>query len=446
LRSPHQALKTDLYELTMAAGYVQNKISSEAVFELYWRVMPPNRSFLIACGLEQALEYISTLSFSDEDILFLKSLDVFKHAHQAFWDFLKSFAFSGDVYAMTEGEVFFANEPILQVVAPIAEAQLLETFLLSLFNIECLVASKAARIVHAAQADGKARQVVDFGSRRAHGPDAAVLAARAAYIAGCAGTSNVFASQEYSIPLYGTIAHSWISAFEDEREAFDRYHESFPDHTILLVDTFDTLKAVEAITALDYRDQVKAIRLDSGDLYTLSTASRRILDTAGLNQVKIIASGGLNEYKIKALVDSGAPIDSFGVGTDMVTSSDYSAADLIYKLVQVQSDGRVQYKSKRSPHKQTIPGQKQIYRSRSPDEIYVGDRVCLQTEDGHGQARPLLQKVMEKGQRLVPKKPTGETRRYCMESKKHLPKTAFDFKASYSYPMTYSKPLKDFLI
>ncbi|MCD4779635.1 MAG: nicotinate phosphoribosyltransferase [Candidatus Omnitrophica bacterium] len=445
-RQRHQALKTDLYELTMAAGYVQNHMSSQAVFELYWRVMPPNRSFLIACGLEQALSYISSLTFSNDDILFLKSLDVFKHTKEDFWDFLKNFSFGGDVYAMREGEVFFADEPILQVVAPIAEAQLLETYLLSVFNIECLVASKAARIVHAAREDGLGRSVVDFGSRRAHGPDAAVLAARAAYVAGCAGTSNVLAGQAFDIPLYGTIAHSWISAYDDEQEAFKRYHDCFPDHTILLVDTYDTLKAVKAMTGLDYRDQIKAIRLDSGDLFNLSSESRRILDAAGLSRVKIIASGGLNEYKIKELVQAGAPIDSFGVGTDMVTSSDYSAADLIYKLVQIETDGQVKYKAKRSPRKQTVPGHKQIYRGTGSDHRFSGDKVCLKKEEAPSRTRPLLMKVMENGKRLIPEKTTAEIRQYCVDAKKCLPDGAFDLKTPYPYPLEYSGHLQKLMI
>src|SRR3990167_3148656 len=218
------SLKVDLYELTMAAGYFQNKVDLRATFELSCHTMPKNRSFLVACGLEQVVEYILNLRFSDEDVAFLKDLPVFRHAKGNFFDYLKNFKFSGDVWAMPEGEIFFAREPVIQVEAPIIEAQILETCVLSLMNIESVVATKAARVVAAASADGVARGVIDFGSRRAHGPEAGVLAARAAYVAGCAGTSNVYAGRSFGIPAYGTISHSFVEAFDKEQEAFKRYH------------------------------------------------------------------------------------------------------------------------------------------------------------------------------------------------------------------------------
>ena len=289
------SLKIDLYELTMAAGYFQNKVDVRATFELSCHTMPENRSFLVACGLEQVVEYILNLRFTDDDIAFLKDLPVFRNVKKEFFDYLKNFKFSGDVWAMPEGEIFFAREPVIQVEAPITEAQVLETYLLSVMNIESLVATKAARVVAAARCDGVARGVIDFGSRRAHGPEAGVLAARAAYAAGCIGTSNVYAGKRFGIPVYGTIAHSWVEAFDSQEESFEKYHAVFPENTMLLVDTYDTIGCVQKIVKMPLREQLKGVRLDSGDLKTLSKKVRAILDKASLAHVKILASGNLNE-------------------------------------------------------------------------------------------------------------------------------------------------------
>ncbi len=396
--NPSNSLKVDLYELTMAAGYFQNGVDARATFELSCHTMPPNRSFLVACGLEQVVEYILHLRFEDEDIAFLKGLPVFRHVKKEFFDYLRDFKFSGDVRAMPEGEFFFAREPILQVEAPIIEAQILETYVLSLMNIESVVATKAARVVAAACGDGVARGVIDFGSRRAHGPEAGVLAARAAYLAGCVGTSNVYAGKRFGIPVYGTMAHSWVEAFDKEQEAFARYHAVFPDNTILLVDTYDTIKCVREIMKMPLKEKLKGIRLDSGDLKTLSKKARGILDKAGLPQAKILASGNLNEYKIAELVKARAPVDSFGVGTDMVTSRDYPALDLTYKLVQVQEkDGTVKYKSKTSPQKKTIPGKKQVFRQFDSKGMIKKDIVGLASESAPAGARPLLRPVIRDG-------------------------------------------------
>ena len=296
------SLKVDLYELTMAAGYFQNKVDMRATFELSCHTMPENRSFLVACGLEQIVEYILRLRFEDEDIAFLKGLPVFRHVKNDFFDYLKNFRFTGDVWAMPEGEIFFAREPVIQVEAPIIEAQILETYVLSLMNIESVVATKAARVVASACADGVARGVIDFGSRRAHGPEAGVLAARAAYVAGCAGTSNVYAGRSFGIPAYGTISHSFVEAFDKEQEAFKRYHAVFPDNTVLLIDTYDTINCVRNIVKIPLKEKLRGVRLDSGDLKMLSKKVRGILDNAGLPRVKILASGNLNEYKIADLV------------------------------------------------------------------------------------------------------------------------------------------------
>ncbi|MBI5149149.1 MAG: nicotinate phosphoribosyltransferase [Candidatus Omnitrophica bacterium] len=397
-RNSSDGLKVDLYELTMAAGYFQNKTDVRATFELSCHTMPENRSFLVACGLEQIVEYILHLRFEDEDIAFLKGLPVFQHVKNDFFDYLKKFKFSGEVWAMPEGEIFFAREPVVQIEAPIIEAQILETYLLSVTNIESLVATKAARIVAAARADGIARGVIDFGSRRAHGPEAGVLAARASYLAGCVGTSNVYAGKRFGIPVYGTMAHSWVEAFDSEEESFERYHAAFPESIILLVDTYDTVRSVRKIVQMPLREKLKGVRLDSGDLKTLSKRVRNVLDKAGLPHVKILASGNLNEYKIAELVKARAPIDSFGVGTDMVTSRDYPALDLTYKLVQIQEkNGTLKYKSKTSPQKKTIPGKKQVFRQYDGKGMFKNDVIGLATEKAPEGAQMLLRPVIHDG-------------------------------------------------
>ena len=405
----HNSLKVDLYELTMAAGYFQNKVEARATFELSCHTMPENRSFLVACGLEQIIEYILNLRFANEDISFLKTLPVFRHVQQGFFDCLKNFKFTGDVWAMPEGEFFFAREPVIQIEAPIIEAQILETYLLSVLNIETLVAAKAARVVAAARADGVARGVIDFGSRRAHGPEAGVLAARAAYIGGCLGTSNVYAGRQFGIPVYGTMAHSWVEAFDSEEESFEKYHAVFPENTILLVDTYDTVGCVRKVVKMPLREKLKGVRLDSGDLKTLSKKVRAVLNKAGLPHVKILASGNLNEYKIAELVKARAPIDSFGVGTDMVTSRDCPALDLTYKLVEIQErNGTIKYKSKTSPQKKTIPGKKQVFRQYDKKGIFVKDTIGLASEDAPAGARALLRPVIRDG-KLTEALPSLET-------------------------------------
>lgn len=398
LSGMNNSLKVDLYELTMAAGYFQNNVDTTATFELSCHTMPENRSFLVACGLQQAVDYILNLRFEDEDIAFLKSLPMFRHVQKEFFDYLKSFQFSGDVWAMPEGEIFFAREPVIQVEAPLIEAQILETYLLSVTNIESLVATKAARVVHAASCDGIQRGVIDFGSRRAHGPEAGVLAARAAYVAGCLGTSNVYAGKHFGIPVYGTMAHSWVEAFDSEQEAFEKYFTAFPENSILLVDTYDTLACIDKIVGFAWKDKIKGVRLDSGNLAMLSKKTRKKLDDANLKHVKILASGNLNEYKIAELVKAKAPIDLFGVGTDMATSRDYPALDLTYKLVQIQEkNGTIKYKSKTSPQKKTLPGKKQVFRRYNAQGIIQEDRIGLSTEKAPAGTRPLLKPVIRRG-------------------------------------------------
>lgn len=443
----NNSLKVDLYELTMAAGYFQNKVDLKGTFELSCHTMPENRSFLVACGLEQIVEYILNLRFTTEDIDFLKSLPVFKRVKAGFFDYLKDFRFSGDVWAMPEGEIFFAREPILQVEAPIIEAQILETYLLSVLNIETLVATKAARIVAAASADGVARGVIDFGSRRAHGAEAGILAARAAYIAGCAGTSNVFAGKNFGIPVYGTIAHSWVEAFDSEEESFEKYHQVFPENTILLADTYDTIACVQKLVQMPLKDQLKGVRLDSGDLKALSRKVRKILDGAGLPHVKILASGNLNEYKIAELVKAGAPIDLFGVGTDMVTSRDYPALDLTYKLVQVQDEkGSVKYKAKRSPAKETVPGKKQVFRQYDSKGVFKQDIIGLALEDTPAGARPLLRPVIRGGKLTAPGPSLDAVRRNAAEGLAKLPARFKDIHENQSGKAGYTKAILELAV
>ena len=328
----NQTLVVDLYELTMSAGYYQNNYNHLSTFELFVREMPTNRSFLVSAGLQQVIEYLVNLKFSEEDILYLKNLPSFKKIKKKFWDYLKNFQFSGDLWAIPEGQIVFPGEPLLRITAPIIEAQIIETFLLSTYNFQTLIASKAARVVSAAHSGGKQRGVMEFGSRRAHGPQASVLAARASYIAGCIGTSNVLAGKRFDIPVFGTAAHSWTMAFPDENSAFKAYFKTFPESAILLIDTYDIESGIQ--NAIKTSRNIAGVRIDSGNLLKESCKVRKILDEEGMKKVKIIVSGDLNEYKIKELVEAGAPIDTFGVGTQLVTSEDAPSLGGIYKLVE----------------------------------------------------------------------------------------------------------------
>jgi nicotinate phosphoribosyltransferase len=314
-------LTTDLYELAMAAAYFDNGINQRAVFDLFIRRLPERRSYLIAAGLEQALDYLSTLSFTADQIEYLREHSSFQNASAEFFDYLSRFRFTGDVWAMPEGTAVFAMEPLLRVNAPIIEAQIIETFLLSTINFQTMIASKASRIVRAAEG----RSVIEFGTRRAHGTEAGLFAARAAYIGACVGTSNVEAGHLFGIPTFGTLAHSFIMSFDREDDAFRAFLKVFPKTATVLVDTYDTIRAVKRL-ARDFGPAIQAVRLDSGDLLELSKQVRQILDDAGMTGTKIFASGDLNEYKIADLISRGAQIDSFGVGTELATS--YDAPDL----------------------------------------------------------------------------------------------------------------------
>ncbi|MGA2628177.1 MAG: nicotinate phosphoribosyltransferase [Candidatus Bathyarchaeia archaeon] len=383
------ALATDLYELTMAAAYFENKESAEATFELFVRNLPKNRSYLIAAGLEQAVEYLQNLRFEKEHVDFLRKHPAFKGISDDFFTYLLKLRFSGDAWALPEGTVCFANEPIMRVTAPIIEAQIVETFLLSTINFQTLIATKASRVVQSA----KGHEIVEFGGRRAHGPEAALFAARASFIGGCVGTSNVLAGYRFGIPIYGTMAHSFVMNYETEEEAFQRFCKVFPSNPALLLDTYDTLEAAKKAVSL----KPSLVRLDSGDRYELSVKVRKILDDAGLKQTKIFVSGDLNEFIIDDLTTRGAPIDAFGVGTELVTSRDDPALQAIYKIVAIRRGDEVSFRVKTSEGKRTIPGAKQIYRKYSGNGEIEADILALQSEDADVEGEPLLINVLKNG-------------------------------------------------
>lgn len=392
-------LRTDLYELTMAAAYFENGIHNRAIFELFVRRLPKRRSYLIAAGLEQALDYLAALRFSNDQIDYLREHSAFKNVSREFFDYLSGFRFTGEVWAMPEGTAAWGMEPLLRVSAPMIEAQIVETFLLSTLNFQTMIASKAARIVTAA----RGRSVIEFGTRRAHGPEAGLLAARAAYVGGAIGTSNVEAGYLFGVPTFGTLAHSFIMSFDEEDEAFRAFLKVFPDTATVLVDTYDTVAAVMRLAA-DFRPNIASVRLDSGDLLDLSVRARRILDEAGMQDTKILATNDLNEYRIADLIERGAAIDSFGVGTELATSYDAPALSGVYKLVGLEENGRMRPRMKLSEEKATYPGPKQVWRFTDNDGKYRQDTVTLDDEGAPdcegidaGVWRPLLEPVMKKG-------------------------------------------------
>ena len=438
------ALRTDLYELTMAAGYLQTGFAATATSELFARHLPHRRNYLVAAGIEQALEFLETARFSSEEIAYLRELDVFRNVQPAFFDYLAEFRFSGDLWAMPEGTLVFPGEPVLRITAPIAEAQIVETSLLSIIHFQTLIASKAARVTSAA--DG--RSVVEFGSRRAHGIEAATYAARAAYIGGCDGTSNTFAGHRFGIPVYGTQAHSWIMAHEDETDAFRDFLAIYPENAILLLDTYDVRTAFERMLELGIRP--RGIRLDSGDLRADSIWARQKLDAAGWNDVQIFVSGDLDEDRIADLLDSGAQINAFGVGTALSTSSDVPSLPLVYKLTEMEVDGEVRRAAKLTEAKETYPGRKQVFRFGGGHEEYSGDMIGLSDEKFLG-AEPLLLPAMRGGQRLAPfDTPPAETvvqaRRRFLDARQHLPQRLRALRPTQqAYPVSFSNRLEELL-
>ncbi len=435
LKEDSLGIVTDLYQLTMAVGYFEHSMQDTATFELFVRNLPKNRSYLITAGLEQALHYLTHIRFSAENIQFLSWLPIFEHVNHKFFEYLENFKFSGSVYAMPEGTIVFADEPILRVTAPIIESQIVETYLLSIINFQTSIATKASRIVYAA----KGHEVIDFGTRRAHGPQAGVIAARASFIGGCRGTSNVFATHELGIPALGTIAHSWVMAFEDELTSFYKFHETFPDNTILLIDTYNTLSGAKQAAKIGKK--LKGVRLDSGDLLNLSKEVRKILDAKGLQHVKIIASGDLNEDHIDDLLKHNAPIDSFGVGTEMVTSKDAPALGGVYKLVEQEHNGKSIPKMKFSEDKIAYPCKKQVFRTLDSNGNFVGDIIGLEAENIRG--LPLLIPVIRNGKMCYNLPTIHDIQRTASDNLAHLPESFKRLKDAETYPVTKSQKLEE---
>ncbi len=427
------ALLTDLYELTMAAGYFQSGLYRDTgTFELSMRRLPDARSFLLACGIAQAAEYLLNLSFTDEEIAYLRTLRQFANVPAGFFEYLRGLRFTGDLYAVREGTPVFAGEPLLRVRAPLIEGQIAETYLLAMVGFQTLIATKAARTVQAAEGRG----VVEFGTRRAHSPEAGVLAGRAAYIGGCLGTSNVLTGFRYGVPVFGTAAHSWVLAFPSELEAHRRLQELLGPATVYLIDTYDTVEGARQAASLGR--PLWGVRLDSGDLDALARAVRQVLDEAGLREAKIMASGDLDEHRVRRLVAAGAPIDAFGVGTALATSADAPALGGIYKLVELEQNGRKRYTAKFSAEKTTMPGAKQVWRFPDHDLVALADERVAE-------ARPLLEPVILGG-RLSGALPDAHAARgYAGEALRILPEACRRLEGGVPLAVQYSVCLRRLL-
>jgi nicotinate phosphoribosyltransferase len=423
-------LVTDLYELTMAAGYWSRGHNPQAAFEAFARALPENRHYLLLAGLEQVIHYLQNLRFAGRDIDWLRSLPAFNNVRPGFWDFLRGFQFQGDVWAVPEGTVVFAGEPLVRVAGSLLECQLLETCLLTTINAQTLVATKAARICR----EARGKPVVEFGARRAHGPQMGLYAARAAYIGGAAGTSNVYAARLLGIPAVGTMAHSWIMSFPSELESFQAYAEVFPNTTICLIDTYDTPQG--ARNAAQLKELLAGVRLDSGDLCTLGGEVRKILDDAGLHHVRMVASSDLNEYTIRDLVARGAPFDSFGVGTDLVTSKDAPALAIVYKLVEVNGAPVRKF----SHDKATWGGAKQIFRTFTPAGEMQADTLGLADEKLPGE--PVLRPYMAQGAPTGELPGLNEIRDRSKDQLSRLPDRLHDLRGTAEYPVFLSEALK----
>ena len=428
------ALLTDLYELTMAQAYLEQGMDGTAVFELFVRKLPAHRNFLVAAGLEQVLDFLSRLHFTKEELVWLDQSGRFS---AGLLHYLETLKFTGDVDAMPEGTLFFPHEPVLRIVAPLPQAQLVESRVMNLLNFQTMVASKAARAVLVA--GGK--PLIDFGLRRAHGAEAGLFAARASYLAGFAGTATVLAGMTYGIPLYGTMAHSFVQAHGDETLAFEHFAHSQPDNVVLLIDTYDTEAAVSKVVLLARTLKatgitIKGVRLDSGDLADHARKVRCILDEGGLLQTQILASGNLDEYRLRDLIHVGAPIDSFAVGTAMTTSSDAPSLDCAYKLQEYAGLPC----RKRSEGKVTWPGRKQVYRYYANDGHVDHDIVT--TLDDQRPGEPLLQPVMKNGCRPAPSPGLAELRRHAAAQLGQLPKSLRSLEPAPAYDTRISTALQ----
>ncbi|WP_373047546.1 nicotinate phosphoribosyltransferase [Vulgatibacter sp.] len=425
------ALFTDHYELTMSAAYLAEGRTGEAVFELFFRKLPPTRSYAVAAGIEDALDFLERFRFRSEEVDWLRSRGIFD---EGFLERLHGIRFTGDVQALPEGTIVFENEPILQVVAPIVEAQLVETFLINQIHMQTVIASKAARVVEAAQG----RTVIDFGCRRAHGLDAGLHLARCSYLVGATGTSLLEAGMRYGIPTFGTMAHSYIQAHDDESRAFEVFAGIFPGTTIL-VDTYDTLEGVRKVVELLRKpacaEHVQAIRIDSGDLAESARAARAILDEAGCGHVRIFVSSDLDEFAVARLVASGAPVDGFGVGTRMATSADAPTLDVAYKLVAYDGRGRTKLSSSKVIH----PGRKQVFRQA---EGAVLRRDVIGRHDEAIEGEPLLVPMMRGGRRLAPREPLATARERAARGRRSLPPALRAVETKAHHPVSFSAGLE----
>ena len=432
------ALLTDLYELTMARAYHELGMQQTAVFELFVRRLPPTRRFLIAAGLEQVIDYLQALRFTPGDLEFLAGLQLFP---AAFLDHLATLRFTGGVHAMPEGTPYFAEQPILRITAPLIEAQLVESRIINLMHFQSLIASKAVRCVGAA----RGRRLVDFGMRRAHGAEAAVFAARAAYLAGFDGTATVEAGRRFGIPLTGTMAHSFIQAHDREEAALRNFVMLRGPRTSVLIDTYDTERAAHRVTALarELADSgrpghIQGVRIDSGDLAGQALAVRRILDAGQCRDIDIILSGSLDEHAIESLLDAGTPVDAFGVGTRLDVSEDTPSIDMVYKLEEYAGKPR----RKRSSGKETWPGAKQALREHDADGALLGDTIALASENRPGV--PLLQEILRQGRRLAPPPTLVESRDLCRLRVAELPAYLQGLAADDSpYPVSVSDGVRD---
>lgn len=432
---PHHALLTDLYQLTMMQGYFRHRMNETAVFEFFVRKLPKCRNFLVAAGLKQVLDFLENVRFSDAEIDWLAQTGYFK---PDFLDWLVDFKFTGDVDAMPEGTVFFPNEPILRVSAPFPEAQLVESRVINLLHLQTMIASKAARSV-LIESD---KLLVDFGFRRAHGAEAGLLAARASYLAGFGGTATVCAGQLFGIPVYGTMAHSFIQAHENESDAFKNFAEANPDNVVFLIDTYDTeagaRKVVELASELQTQGiRIKGVRLDSGDLAEHAHKVRKILDDGGLQKVTIFASGSVDEYVLDDLKRKKAPIDGYGIGTHLDTSADAPYLDCAYKLQEYAGVPR----RKRSEGKATWPGRKQVYRRFDDNGVMVGDTITVEDEQCAGE--PQLHRVMRDGRPIAEQCRTlQQSKDYAKEQMQSLPERLTTLNFAEPYPVTISEALQ----
>ena len=425
-------LVTDLYQLTMMQAYFDNDMHDEAVFEMFFRRLPKQREFLVACGLAQVIEYLTELHFTAEDIDFLRKDGRF---HQRFLNYLADLRFTGAVHAMAEGTVFFADEPIIRITAPLPLAQLVETRIINILQFQTMIASKAVRMKQVVPD----KLLVDYGLRRAHGAEAGIMAARASYIAGFAGTATVLAGQLFGIPLFGTMAHSFIQAHDSEREAFIHFATSHPTNSIFLLDTYNTEHAAQRLVdlapELTARNiAIRGVRLDSGDMVELSRKVREILDDGGLQDTLIFASGDLDEYSLARYAEEKAPVDGFGVGTKMTTSADVPYMNCAYKLVEYGGVGR----RKLAEGKSTWPGRKQVYRRFDPAGTMTGDTMALESEELPG--TELIHQYMRKGRQTIDLPPLSATRDYLLNQLATLPVP--DRAGPDGYPVTISSQLQ----